>query len=158
MDLANGILSYITLLKECQEVLPEKEYRLITKLILESKLKYCYLSFNFSLFTLFNGEPINQLYLYDVVDKQIFIRLHIFSFISSHLTYKFLVSQIIQKEFPDTPCGQIITIYGCEYKTENNIKIMEEEELKDPEIIKKFPWELEEGKYYFYKLDHKYEI
>jgi len=163
MDLANKVLSRISVLKSCKEVLPEEEYKLIEELILESKLKYYYLS---SEFYLINDEQgfeipprlIDQLYLYYVVDNQIFIRLHMLSFITSHLTYKILLSRIVEREFPDIPCDTIITIYGCEYNSENNIQTIQEEQiLEDQDIINKFPWNLERNKYHFYKYDYKYQ-
>lgn len=157
------MLSRMVVLKSCKEVIPEEEYKLIEELIIQKKLKYYYLSSEFALIDDEKGleiqqKLIDQLYLYHVVDNQIFIRLHMLSFITSHLTYKVLLSQIVQREFPDMPCDKIITIYGCEYNNENNIQTIEEEQvLEDQNIINKFPWELEKDKYHFYKYDYKYQ-
>lgn len=154
----------MTELYTCQKCLPEEEFKSIFKLWKENKMKY---------FSLFSGNKvinynegnidrygacISQLIVYDVVDNNIFIRLHIINMIECPYNYLILLSKLVEKEFPDMNFDTNITIYGCELICENTMKVfIDEEVLEDTEIIDNFPWELEKSKYRFYKFNYKYQ-
>ena len=154
----------IRILDLCRKNLPDEEYQLIFRLIKEKKLKFSFLTSNCSfkdndeIADLIYGDRISQVFLYDIVDKQIFIRSHIVSLITCPMQYLLLLMKIIEEHLRETEYGNLITIYGREYKVEGSFKLIQGQEvLEDVEIIKKFPWELEEDKYHFYKFDYKNE-
>jgi len=146
-----------SVIKLCKYNLPREEYILVEKLINENILKGSFLTA--SCRNSISDFIITHLFLYEVFDNQIFIRSCIISkFLNNPKYCTLLLSIIIKKVFPDIPYDNVITIYGCEYKNANNIKLIEGEEiLEDELIIKKFPWELEKDKYRFYRIDYKYQ-
>jgi len=151
-------------LNVCKETLPQEEYDLIKNLLEEKKLQFSFLTSKWysedsnPFSTRIHSREIYQLFLYDIADNQIFIRSHILTFLTCPLQYLILLSKIVKDHFPDILYGVNITIYGCEYKDDNSLKIIQGQQvLEDTEIIKKFPWELEEGKYHFYKFEYQYE-